>query len=417
MPAIKISELSAISSVTASDFFPLDQSSSLTTYRASVTQLGTYLSTGSFTGSFVGRHTGSFSGSGVGPHFLGTSSAAISSSQSISSSYALSASYALSSSYSTSGSYALTSSYSTNSGLSGGVANRLAIWASTNELDDTNIRFSGNSFICDSSDLVVSQSNFRVEEPRPGSAANVTVYGFYQSKVSLTSYATSSDSWTLLNGGDGGDTSDRGVFELSTVSASNNFRTKQAYSESLDSYGTVRALRIKSNGVYFWPLMGVQSISRDGTFNVGVDSGTLNTESRFRIDVYSGSSASYPQTNHIKSAIQVYYGSGSTNTLTFGVSSSGQVIATGYSGSTFSAVSFYGSASYALTSSTATTSSYASTGSYMYSYNGVSGSTNYGFTSSLVNGSFQIIEDGSGVPKLFYRNSAGTLYSSSLNQV
>jgi hypothetical protein len=112
-------------------------------------------------------------------------------------------------------------------------------------------------------------------------------------------------------------------------------------------------MKSRSNGLYFWPEKGAQSLSRDGTFNIGVSPSTINTSSRFTIEVFSGSSASNPQTYHLSKAIEVRYGSSSLNT-TFCVSSSGQVIATGYSGSNFNAVSFYGSASYALTASYAT---------------------------------------------------------------
>lgn len=147
-----------------------------------------------------------------------------------------------------------------------------------------------------------------------------------------------------------------GCLKLSTYSGSNQLINKQ--SNDPDGYGTVRALRISGNGVYFWPLGGAQTVSRDGTFNIGLDSGTENTETRLLVSVYSGSSVSNPQTYHIQKAIEVQYGSSSAVT-TFCVSSSGQVIATGYSGSNFNVVNFYGSASYALTSSTATTASYA----------------------------------------------------------
>ena len=107
---IKISQLDTIASLTGSDFFPINQSSSIKTYRSSLTQLQNLFSTGSFTGSF----TGSILGIGTSPQFVGTSSWAISSSRSISSSYSdfsNSSSYALSSSRSITASYALTSSY------------------------------------------------------------------------------------------------------------------------------------------------------------------------------------------------------------------------------------------------------------------------------------------------------------------
>ena len=107
---IKISQLDSIASLTGSDFFPINQSSSIKTYRASLTQLQNLFSTGSFTGSVIGTIVGT----GTSPQFVGTSSWAISSSRSISSSYSdfsNSSSYALSSSRSITASYALTSSY------------------------------------------------------------------------------------------------------------------------------------------------------------------------------------------------------------------------------------------------------------------------------------------------------------------
>ena len=56
--SIKISQLDPIASLTGSDFFPIDQSSSIKTYRASLTQLQNLFSTGSFTGSFTGSILG-----------------------------------------------------------------------------------------------------------------------------------------------------------------------------------------------------------------------------------------------------------------------------------------------------------------------------------------------------------------------
>jgi len=372
--SIKISQLDPISSLTGSDFFPIDQSSSIKTYRASLTQLQDLFSTGSFTGSLTGRITGT----GTSPQFVGTSSWAISSSRSISSSYSdfsNSSSYALSSSNALTASYALNSNAGDISGV--GTTNYLPIWTGNKTL--------GNSSIYYGTPLIgypgnVSTDNFYVQKDTPiiyitGSGqGSLSVVSSYNSAMALRSATTSSDAHIFVVGADGGmpGTDSRGVFDWSSYSGSNNLASRQGNDPTGD--GQSRLLRIKSNGWYFWPLYGVQSISRDGTVNIGIDSGTENHDTRLNIFVYSGSSNSNPVVNHIKKAIEVTYGSGSTINTTFCVSSSGQVIATGYSGSNFNAVSFYGSASYsnnalsssyALTSSNSNTSSYALTASYL----------------------------------------------------
>jgi hypothetical protein len=96
--------------------------------------------------------------------------------------------------------------------------------------------------------------------------------------------------------------------------------------------GITRVLRLKSNGFYFLPLGSTNTPCLDGTFNIGVDSGTHNTESRLRIDVFSGSNSSNPKVNHIHRAIEVRYGTGTDNNpynTTFVVSSSGNIITYG----------------------------------------------------------------------------------------
>ena len=73
--SIKISALPVFPvAISGVDYFPLDKSSSVLTYRSSVNQLQSFLSTGSFTGSFTGALTG-------------TASFAYSSSRSITASY------------------------------------------------------------------------------------------------------------------------------------------------------------------------------------------------------------------------------------------------------------------------------------------------------------------------------------------
>jgi len=194
--------------------------------------------------------------------------------------------------------------------------------------------------------------------------------------MALRSATTSSDAHIFVVGADGGmpGTDSRGVFDWSSFSGSNNLASRQGNDPVGDGSGQTRLLRIKSNGWYFWPLYGAQTISRDGTFNIGVDSGTENHDTRLKIFVYSGSSVSNPVVNHIRKAIEVTYGSGSEAT-TFCVSSSGQVYSTGYN---------------------------------------VISSSNFAYTSSLSSGSFAVIEN-NGVMYLFARSANGTLRSASLS--
>ena len=358
--SIKISQLDPIASLTGSDFFPIDQSSSIKTYRASLTQLQNLFSTGSFTGSLIGRITGT----GTSPQFVGTSSWAISSSRSISSSYSdfsNSSSYALSSSRATTASYALNSSAGTLFG--GGITNYIPIWTNSTTLGSTNDFYAETGYFTSTRDLKIQKASPALFVTGSG-LGYVAVRAEYNSSLMLQSaQSASQDGWSLILSADGanaapGNSYDiRGRLDLTTISASTQFFSKQVTGETTS---TTYVLSTRSNGLYYWPLPGAQSLSRDGTFNIGVDIANQNTESRFKIQVFSGSSASNPQTYHIKKAIEVTYGSGSTINTTFCVSSSGQVIATGYSGSNFNAVSFYGSASYALSSSNAVTASYVS---------------------------------------------------------
>ena len=357
--SIKISQLDPIASLTGSDFFPIDQSSSIKTYRASLTQLQNLFSTGSFTGSF----TGSILGIGTSPQFVGTSSWAISSSRSISSSYSdfsNSSSYALSSSRSTTASYALNSSAGDLSGA--GTTNYIPIWTGNKTLGSTNAFYAETGYFTSTQDLKIQKASPALFVTGSG-LGYVAVRAEYNSSLMLQSaQSASQDNWSIIVNADGannvfGPYDIRGRLDLTTVSASSQFFSKQVTGETTS---TTYVLSTRSNGLYYWPLPGAQSLSRDGTFNIGVDIANQNTESRFKIQVFSGSSASNPQTYHIKKAIEVTYGSGSAINTTFCVSSSGQVIATGYSGSNFNAVSFYGSASYALSSSNAVTASYVS---------------------------------------------------------
>ena len=368
--SIKISQLDPIASLTGSDFFPIDQSSSIKTYRASLTQLQNLFSTGSFTGSF----TGSILGTGTSPQFVGTSSWAISSSRSISSSYSdfsNSSSYALSSSRATTASYALNSNAGDLSG--GGTLNYIPLWTGNKTLGST------SDFYYETSPIYfTSTQDLKIQKSNPALFVTGSDLGYvavrctYNSSLMLQSAQSASrDSWALIVNADDANAAFfaanpstsydiRGTIDLVSYSGSSQFVSKQVTGEATP---VTYVMRSRSNGLYFWPQKGDQSLSRDGTFNIGVSTSTINTSSRFTIEVFSGSSASNPQTYHLSKAIEVRYGSSSLNT-TFCVSSSGQVIATGYSGSNFNAVSFYGSASYALSSSNTVTASYALTASY-----------------------------------------------------
>jgi hypothetical protein len=361
--SIKISQLDPIASLTGSDFFPIDQSSSIKTYRASLTQLQNLFSTGSFTGSVIGTIVGT----GTSPQFVGTSSWAISSSRSISSSYSdfsNSSSYALSSSNAVTASYALNSSAGTLFG--GGIANYIPIWTNSTTLGSTNDFYAETGYFTSTRDLKIQKSNPALFVTG-SDLGYVAVRCTYNSSLMLQSAQSASrDSWALIVNADDANAAFlaatpltaydiRGTIDLVSYSGSSQFVSKQVTGEATPvSY----VMKSRSNGLYFWPEKGAQSLSRDGTFNIGVSPSTINTSSRLTIEVFSGSSASNPQTYHLSKAIEVRYGSSSLNT-TFCVSSSGQVIATGYSGSNFNAVSFYGSASYALSSSNAVTASYA----------------------------------------------------------
>ena len=319
--SIKISQLDAIPSLTGSDYFPIDQSSSIKTYRATLTQLQDLFSTGSFTGSLTGRITGT----GISPQFVGTSSWAISSSKAISSSYS---DFSISSSYSLSSSRAETASYALNSNagdLTGaGTLNYIPQWTGNKTLGDSTIYYNSTY------GYVSNNKNFYVTSSGQGA---LVVRSLVNSALVIGNAATSSDDHYFNVTGDSGATLNpqlRGQFNWTTVSSSNNYTYAGAsnpknYSADNLPYGVMYICRVRSNGFYFWPLRNVQGVSRDGTFNIGVDSGTENHETRLRIDVFSGSSIS-PTVDHLYKAIEVNYGSGSSGgwPTTFCVSSSGK---------------------------------------------------------------------------------------------
>jgi len=310
--SIKISQLDPIASLTGSDFFPIDQSSSIKTYRASLTQLQNLFSTGSFTGSLIGRITGT----GTSPQFVGTSSWAISSSYS---------------DFSNSSSYALTASYALNYSLGdlsgGGTLNYIPLWTGNKTLGSTS-----DFYVETSPNYFTSTRDLKIQKSAPAlfvtgsNGGYVAVRAEYNSSLMLQSaQSASGDSWALIVNADGANSAPgtpydiRGTIDLVSYSGSSQFVSKQVTGESTPvSY----VMSSRSNGLYFWPQKGAQSLSRDGTFNIGVSPSTINTSSRFTIEVFSGSSASNPQTYHLHKAIEVRYGSSSLNT-TFCVSSSG----------------------------------------------------------------------------------------------
>ena len=371
--SIKISQLDPIASLTGSDFFPIDQSSSIKTYRASLTQLQNLFSTGSFTGSLIGRITGT----GTSPQFVGTSSWAISSSRSISSSYSdfsNSSSYALSSSNALTASYALNSSAGTLFGA--GTTNYIPIWTNSTTLGSTNAFYAETGYFTSTQDLKIQKANPALFVTGSG-LGYVAVRAEYNSSLFLQSaQSASQDVWTMIVSADGANAAPgvpydiRGRLDLTTISGSSQFISKQVTGESTP---ITYVLSTRSNGLYYWPQPGAQSLSRDGTFNIGVDTANPNTDTRLKIQVYSGSSVSNPQTYHLGKAIEVTYGSSSLNT-TFCVSSSGQVYSTGYN---------------------------------------VISSSNFAYTSSLTSGSFAVLEN-NGAMYLFARSANGTLRSASL---
>jgi len=317
MSTIKISELNTFPSLLKTeDFFPIDKSSSLLTYRATLGQLQTLLSTGSFSGSLNG--TASWADN------------------SISSSYALTASY---SDNSISSSYALTASYVSGSGagVSGtGTAQYFTKWSNTNVLTDADFYYDTTAF------NNVSTKNLSIFKNTPqlivtGSGQSfASVISTFNSSLNLGSATTASDAFVITCAADANFYTSpawgRGGIEMSSYTSSNNFTYGgKDYSGDNLPNGQVRLLRIRSNGWYFWPLAGVQSVSRDGTVNIGVDSGTENHETRLKIAVFSGSSAAPQTVNHLQKAIEVSYGSGSVGSwpVTFCVSSSGNIVSAG----------------------------------------------------------------------------------------
>jgi hypothetical protein len=298
-------------------------------------------------------------------------------------SYAETASYyggsVLSSSYSLSSSYALTSSYAETSSVTDRISNGTSSYLARYNVSDpsllegSDIFYDGGGYRVRNKYLVISESVGK---------GILSIVGKTKSMLSLQGTGMNeSDIWEIYSGGTA--SPGAGVLELTTYSGSSNLSTKDAL--TTDPNGIIRTMRVVSNGFYFWPLWKTNSPSLDGTFNIGVQSDVGgNTETRFLIDVYSGSSVSSPQVEHLHKAIEVRYGSSSMDT-TFCVSSSGLVIATGYSGSNYNAVSFHGTASYAmsssyyggsvLSSSYSLSSSYALSASYAVMSTNLSGGT------------------------------------------
>jgi hypothetical protein len=293
----KISQLSDYpnTQLSLNDYFPINQYASITTYKTSLQKVRDTLFTGSL---------------------YGTSSVAKSAQTA---SYLTPGTYPISASWSINSVNALTASYAQNvavNGVSGsGTLNYLTQWVSNSAIGASGIYYtSSNQYVVYNNNLSVLNSY--------GGQAIFNVVGGYNASVILQSAYSASDAWLFVCGASGAGNS--GQYEMASFTGSTNFASKQ--SNGPDA-GLVRTFLIKSNGVYYWPYSGTQTISRDATFNIGVDSGTLNTSSRILIDVFSGSSATNPQTYNLQKAIEVRYGSGSANTsipTTFCVSSSGK---------------------------------------------------------------------------------------------
>jgi hypothetical protein len=306
MANIKISQLNPYPTpqLVSTDFLPVDQSSSLVTYRASIQQLQSTLSTGSL---------------------YGTSSWAV---NALTASYLPIGTYLITSSWAQTASIALTASYAANASgaLNGNGTNTyIPVWTGNTTLGNSNIYYSAAS-----SSYISNNSNFEIIN-NVGGQSNLAIISGYNSSLILESYYTASDQWVLVSSA--GNSGQGGILQLYTISSSNNLASKQGTVPS--SYGFVYGMEILSNGYYFWPLPDAGSIGLDGTFNIGTpvtanNSSTYNTSSRLQIFVYSGSNASNPQIYRLNNAINVTYGSGSNINTVFNVSSSGQVYSTGY---------------------------------------------------------------------------------------
>ena len=374
MSYIKISQLDPISSITGSDFFPLDQSSSLLTKRGNIDQLKTYLSTGSFTGSF----SGSFVGSGASPQFVGTASWA---QKSISSSYATA---------STSASYALTASYAANGGSGGvggsGTVNYATLWATTTTLKDSELStdgrtysLNGRNFTLTSGNITVTgSSNAGVIVQTPSGYSNSNAYLALQSTGNASLYLYNNnrattypdqDLWTIQVGGSGS--------MLWLVPSGSTQLRPLTGSYSANDYYVMKTLR---NDLYFFPYPSSETPARDAKFGIGIQPPIDHLTSsylraRLHINTWTSGSSDYPSavvTNNLPGIIVTAH-SGSDVDV-FCVSSSGVVYSTGYS---------------------------------------VISSSGYYYSTILPSGSFAVIED-NGSMYLYARSANGKLRSASL---
>jgi hypothetical protein len=94
--------------------------------------------------------------------------------------------------------------------------------------------------------------------------------GTYNCGYTLQSLYSASDAWQLACSTTETLSSARGLFDLSTYSGSNQLINKSKQRSRWKRNNTSIAYHWKWS--LFLPLGGIQSVSRDGTFNVGVDS-------------------------------------------------------------------------------------------------------------------------------------------------
>jgi hypothetical protein len=153
MASIKISELNNLLVITSDDFFPIDDSGSMTTYRVSVSALTDYIAA---SGSAL---TASFTTSASYARYAISASYSISSSNSITSSYSISSSYALSASYALTSSNAITASNSITASYSISASNAISssyAFSSSNAITASNAISSSYAF---SSSHAITSSN------------------------------------------------------------------------------------------------------------------------------------------------------------------------------------------------------------------------------------------------------------------
>lgn len=374
--SIKISELTAIPSIDDTDYFPINKVTSPTTYYSSISSLKTELSSGSFTGSFLGT--------GSSPQFIGTGSWAISSSNARTSSYAITSSNSLTSSYAITSSRALTASYllgspGTTSGT--GTVDYVPIWATTTSLGDSDVyRISatgGYSYIYESSDIILRNGRLTLSgsSTRPAalrvqqynysnpalSDGYISLHGLGKATVYLENYNRATAypnndtvAIQLTNSGSLTMYMTSGSTQLSPLSGGYD----------ADEYYFLKNIR---NDMYFFPHPGASTPARDAKIGIGIDAPTAgytvtsSLKARLHIATWVSGSSDYGSaviSDSLPGIVITQRALATGNVDVFYVSASGHTTAVAFSGSDYSRISFYGSSSYAATSSQAITASY-----------------------------------------------------------